>query len=207
MKSLTRSAAGLLLLALCLPSLAGASSAPATHEFRLDNGLKLIVREDHRAPVVVSQLWYKVGSSYETPGKTGLSHALEHMMFKGSAKLGPGESSRVLRELGAEENAFTSDDYTAYYQVLASDRLSVAFELEADRLASLRLPPEEFKREIEVIKEERRLRTEDNPSAKAYERFQALAFPASGYHTPTIGWMADLERMTVEALRAWYETW
>ena len=126
MKSLTRSAASLLLLALCLPSLAGASSAPATHEFRLDNGLKLIVREDHRAPVVVSQLWYKVGSSYETPGKTGLSHALEHMMFKGSAKLGPGESSRVLRELGAEENAFTSDDYTAYYQVLASDRLSVA---------------------------------------------------------------------------------
>ena len=207
MKSLTRSAASLLLLALCLPSLADASSAPATHEFRLDNGLKLIVREDHRAPVVVSQLWYKVGSSYETPGKTGLSHALEHMMFKGSAKLGPGESSRVLRELGAEENAFTSDDYTAYYQVLASDRLSVAFELEADRLASLRLPPEEFKREIEVIKEERRLRTEDNPSAKAYERFQALAFPASGYHTPTIGWMADLERMTVEELRAWYETW
>ena len=207
MKSLTRSAASLLLLALCLPSLAGASSAPATHEFRLDNGLKLIVREDHRAPVVVSQLWYKVGSSYETPGKTGLSHALEHMMFKGSAKLGPGESSRVLRELGAEENAFTSDDYTAYYQVLASDRLSVAFELEADRLASLRLPPEEFKREIEVIKEERRLRTEDNPSAKAYERFQALAFPASGYHTPTIGWMADLERMTVEELRSWYETW
>lgn len=207
MKSLTRSAASLLLMALCLPSLAGASSAPATHEFRLDNGLKLIVREDHRAPVVVSQLWYKVGSSYETPGKTGLSHALEHMMFKGSAKLGPGESSRVLRELGAEENAFTSDDYTAYYQVLASDRLSVAFELEADRLASLRLPPEEFKREIEVIKEERRLRTEDNLSAKAYERFQALAFPASGYHTPTIGWMADLERMTVEELRAWYETW
>ena len=207
MKSLTRSAASLLLMVLCLPSLAGASSAPATHEFRLDNGLKLIVREDHRAPVAVSQLWYKVGSSYETPGKTGLSHALEHMMFKGSAKLGPGESSRILRELGAEENAFTSDDYTAYYQVLASDRLSVAFELEADRLASLRLPPEEFKREIEVIKEERRLRTEDNPSAKAYERFQALAFPASGYHTPTIGWMADLERMTVEELRAWYETW
>ncbi len=207
MKSLTRSAAGLLLMALCLPSLASASTAPATHEFKLDNGLKLIVREDHRAPVVVSQLWYKVGSSYETPGKTGLSHALEHMMFKGSAKLGPGESSRILRELGAEENAFTSDDYTAYYQVLASDRLSVAFELEADRLASLRLPPEEFKREIEVIKEERRLRTEDNPSAKAYERFQALAFPASGYHTPTIGWMADLERMTVEELRAWYETW
>lgn len=207
MKSLIRSATGLLVLALCLPSLGNATTAQATHEFRLDNGLKVIVREDHRAPVVVSQIWYKVGSSYETPGKTGLSHALEHMMFKGSAKLGPGEASRVLRELGAEENAFTSDDYTAYYQVLARDRLPVAFELEADRLASLRLPPEEFKREIEVIKEERRLRTEDNPSAKAYERFQALAFPASGYHTPTIGWMADLERMSVEELRAWYEAW
>jgi zinc protease len=212
MKLLTRSTAGLFLTALLLsnhslPALAAATAEPSTHEFMLDNGLKLIVREDHRAPVVVSQLWYKVGSSYETPGKTGLSHALEHMMFKGSAKLGPGESSRVLRELGAEENAFTSNDYTAYYQVLARDRLSVAFELEADRLASLRLPPEEFTREIEVIKEERRLRTDDKPSAKAFERFQAMAFPASGYHTPTIGWMADLERMTVEELRAWYEAW
>jgi zinc protease len=212
MKLLTRSTTGLFLTALLLsnlslPVLAAATAEPSTHEFILDNGLKLIVREDHRAPVVVSQLWYKVGSSYETPGKTGLSHALEHMMFKGSGKLGPGEASKVLRELGAQENAFTSNDYTAYYQVLARDRLSVAFELEADRLASLRLPPEEFTREIEVIKEERRLRTDDNPAAKAFERFQAMAFPASGYHTPTIGWMADLERMTVQELRAWYEAW
>lgn len=212
MKSRTQNAVGLLLAALLLsqlslPALAASAPAQNTHEFTLDNGLKLIVREDHRAPVVVSQLWYKVGSSYETPGKTGLSHALEHMMFKGSDKLGPGESSRILRELGAEENAFTSDDYTAYYQVLARDRLSVAFELEADRLASLRLPPAEFAREIEVIKEERRLRTDDKPSAKAFERFQAMAFPASGYGNPTIGWMSDLERMTVQELRAWYEAW
>jgi len=207
MKMIAHRTAGLLLGALSVPLLALAAEPQPTHEFSLDNGLKVIVREDHRAPVVVSQLWYKVGSSYETPGQTGLSHALEHMMFKGSRKLGPGEASRVLRELGAEENAFTSDDYTAYYQVLARDRLGVAFELEADRLASLRLPPEEFVREIEVIKEERRLRTEDNPSAKAFERFKALAYPASGYHTPTIGWMADLKRMSVEELRAWYETW
>lgn len=157
--------------------------------------------------MVVSQVWYKVGSSYETPGQTGLSHALEHMMFKGSEKLGPGEASRILRDLGAEENAFTSDDYTAYYQVLARDRLPVAFELEADRMASLRLPADEFSREIEVIKEERRLRTDDQPTAKAYERFNAMAYPASGYHTPTIGWMADLERMTVEDLRHWYQSW
>ncbi|MFC5694923.1 M16 family metallopeptidase [Pseudomonas sp. GCM10022186] len=207
MKAIARQAAGLLCCALCLPVLALAADNQPTHEFTLDNGLKVVVREDHRAPVVVSQLWYKVGSSYETPGQTGLSHALEHMMFKGSRKLGPGEASRILRELGAEENAFTSDDYTAYYQVLARDRLGVAFELEADRLASLKLPPEEFNREIEVIKEERRLRTDDKPTAKAFERFKAMAYPASGYHIPTIGWMADLNRMKVEELRHWYESW
>jgi len=201
-----RRAAALLFAALYLPLVTAADIQP-THEFFLDNGLKVIVREDHRAPVVVSQLWYKVGSSYETPGQTGLSHALEHMMFKGSRKLGAGEASRILRELGAEENAFTSDDYTAYYQVLARDRLAVAFELEADRLASLKLPADEFAREIEVIKEERRLRTDDKPSSLAYERFKAMAYPASGYHTPTIGWMDDLDRMTIEELRAWYQAW
>src|SRR5690606_37259070 len=118
----------------------------------------------------VSQVWDKVGSSYETPGQTGLSHVLEHMRLKGSAKLGPGAASRILRELGAEENAFTSDAYTAYYQVLARDRLAVALEMEADRMASLRLPPEEFAREIEAIKEERRLRVDDKPNSLAYER-------------------------------------
>ena len=207
MTRLARRYAGLLLSAICIPLAALAAEPQPTHEFVLDNGLKVIVREDHRAPVVVSQLWYKVGSSYETPGQTGLSHALEHMMFKGSRKLGPGEASRILRDLGAEENAFTSDDYTAYYQVLSRDRLAVAFELEADRLASLKLPADEFAREIEVIKEERRLRTDDKPTSLAYERFKAMAYPASGYHTPTIGWMADLERMTVEELRAWYQAW
>ena len=144
MNALARRAAGLLLSTVCLPLSALAADPQPTHEFTLDNGLKVVVREDHRAPVVVSQVWYKVGSSYETPGQTGLSHALEHMMFKGSEKVGPGEASLILRDLGAEENAFTSDDYTAYYQVLARDRLGVAFELEADRMASLRLPADEF---------------------------------------------------------------
>ncbi|MDB6143266.1 MAG: ptrA 1 [Pseudomonas sp.] len=207
MNALARRAAGLLLSAVCLPLTALAADPQPTHEFTLDNGLKVVVREDHRAPVVVSQIWYKVGSSYETPGQTGLSHALEHMMFRGSKNVGPGQASLILRDLGAEENAFTSDDYTAYYQVLARDRLGVAFELEADRMANLLLPAEQFSREIEVIKEERRLRTEDKPSAKAYERFKAMAYPASGYHTPTIGWMADLERMKVEELRHWYQAW
>jgi len=207
MNAIARRSLGLLFGALCVPLAAFASPAQPTHEFTLDNGLKVVVREDHRAPVVVSQLWYKVGSSYETPGSTGLSHALEHMMFKGSRKFGPGEASRVLRELGAEENAFTSDDYTAYYQVLASDRLGVALELEADRLAGLKLPADEFDKEIEVIKEERRLRTDDRPSSLAYERFKAMAYPASGYSIPTIGWMADLERMHIDELRAWYRKW
>lgn len=207
MNALARRAAGLLLSTLCLPLAALAADPQPTHEFILDNGLKVVVREDHRAPVVVSQIWYKVGSSYETPGQTGLSHALEHMMFKGSSKVGPGEASLILRDLGAEENAFTSDDYTAYYQVLARDRLGVALELEADRMASLRLPADEFSREIEVIKEERRLRTDDKPMGKAFERFKAMAYPASGYHTPTIGWMADLDRMKIEELRHWYQSW
>lgn len=207
MNATARRSLGLLFSLFCVPLTALASTAQPTHEFTLDNGLKVIVREDHRAPVVVSQLWYKVGSSYETPGSTGLSHALEHMMFKGSAKLGPGEASEVLRQLGAEENAFTSDDYTAYYQVLASDRLPVALELEADRLASLQLPAAEFDKEIEVIKEERRLRTDDRPSSKAFEQFKAMAYPASGYSIPTIGWMADLERMHIDELRAWYKKW
>ncbi|MFO6216418.1 M16 family metallopeptidase, partial [Pseudomonas aeruginosa] len=207
MKTPARRRVGLLLASLCLPLFAQAAETQPTHEFSLDNGLKVIVREDHRAPVVVSQLWYRIGSSYETPGLTGLSHALEHMMFKGSRKLGPGEASRVLRDLGAEENAFTTDDYTAYYQVLARDRLPVALEMEADRMAHLSLPADQFKSEIEVIKEERRLRTDDNPNALAFERFKAAAYPASGYHTPTIGWMADLQRMTIDDLRHWYESW
>ena len=125
MTMISKRTTALLLSILCLPLSAFAAAPQPTHEFSLDNGLKVIVREDHRAPVVVSQLWYKVGSSYESPGQTGLSHALEHMMFKGSQKVGPGEASLILRELGAQENAFTSDDYTAYYQVLARDRLPV----------------------------------------------------------------------------------
>jgi len=207
MTALSRRLAGLLAGLACYSMAAAALAAQPTHEYTLANGLKVIVREDHRAPVAVSQLWYKVGSSYEGPGQTGLSHVLEHMMFKGSSKLGPGEASRVLRDLGAEENAFTSDDYTAFYQVLARDRLPVALEMEADRMATLALPESEFTREIEVIKEERRLRTDDKPSQKAFELFKAAAYPSSSYRTPTIGWMADLQRTTVEDARDWYRTW
>lgn len=176
-----------------------------THEFTLDNGLKVVVREDHRAPVVVSQLWYKVGSSHEPPGKTGMSHALEHMMFKGSENIAPGQASKILSSLGAQENAFTSRDYTAYYQVLSRDQLAVALELEAERMHLLSLPEDEVMREMQVIKEERRLRVDDNPNSLAYERFMTQAHMASPYAQPVIGWMHDLDRLTVADLRAWYE--
>ena len=194
---------------LLLVGLAGSTHASdtrqPTHEFTLDNGLKVIVREDHRAPVVVSQLWYRVGSSYEPPGRTGLSHALEHMMFKGSERLAPGQASRLLSSLGAQENAFTGRDYTAYYQILSRDQLAIALELEAERMHNLTLPEDEFLREMEVIKEERRLRVDDNPNSLAYERFLSQAYMASPYAQPVIGWMHDLERLTVEDMREWYD--
>src|SRR5690606_398581 len=176
-----------------------------THEFTLDNGLKVIVREDHRAPVVVSQLWYRVGSSYEPPGRTGLSHALEHMMFKGSERLAPGQASRLLSSLAAQENAFTGRDYTADYQTPSPEHLPIALELEAERMHEPPLPGDECLREMEVIKEARPLRVEDNPSRLAYERFLSQASMASPYGQPVIGWMHDLDRLTVGDMREWYQ--
>jgi len=185
-------------------SLAGAQEV---QEYVLNNGLKLLVKEDHRAPVVVSQVWYKVGSSYEHDGITGVSHALEHMMFKGTRKYGEGEFSRIIAENGGNENAFTADDYTGYYQMMEKSRLPISFELEADRMRNLTLPAEAFEKEIEVVKEERRLRTEDNPNAAMREVAAATAFQTSPYRQPIIGWMADLDSMKVEQLRDWYKLW
>ena len=176
-------------------------------EYRLDNGMKLIVKPDRRAPIVVSQVWYKVGASYEPDGITGVSHVLEHMMFKGTEAHGPNEFSRIISENGGEENAFTGDDYTAYFQTLANDRLEVALELEADRMRNLTLAPEEFAKEVEVVKEERRLRTEDKPTSLTYEQFQAVAYRSLPYGRPVIGWMNDLENMTVTDLEHWYRLW
>jgi zinc protease len=182
-------------------------AAGAVHEYQLDNGLKLIVKEDHRAPVVVSQVWYRVGASYEYDGITGVSHVLEHMMFKGTDAHPPGEFSRIIAANGGNENAFTSSDYTAYFQNLEQSRLPVSFELEADRMRNLHLQDEEFQKEIKVVMEERRLRTEDKPAALTYELFNAAAFTSSSARIPTIGWMNDLENMQLEDLQAWYERW
>lgn len=176
-------------------------------EYQLENGLKILVKEDHRAPVVVSQIWYKVGSSYEYEGITGISHALEHMMFKGTEKHAPGEFSRIISENGGQENAFTGIDYTAYFQTLESSRLSISMELEADRMQHLIIQEDEFDKEIEVVKEERRWRTEDKPQSFTYEVAMSTAFQTGPYRNPIVGWMSDLDNMTVEDLRKWYQQW
>ncbi|MBZ0091537.1 MAG: insulinase family protein [Sulfuricellaceae bacterium] len=191
------------LLALSWPLAAGA----AVHEYRLDNGLKLLVKEDHRAPVVVSQVWYKAGSMDEFNGTTGVAHVLEHMMFKGTAKVPAGEFSKRIAAAGGSENAFTNRDYTAYFQTLEKSKLPLAFELESDRMAHLSLADGEFAKEIKVVMEERRMRTEDNPQSKVYEQLVATAFEANPYHHPVIGWMDDLEHMTAADARAWYRRW
>jgi len=178
-----------------------------THEFQLRNGLKIIVKEDHRAPIVVSQIWYKVGSSYEHSGITGVSHVLEHMMFKGTKKYPAGEFSRIISINGGRENAFTGQDYTAYFQQLEKSRLAISFKLEADRMSNLKLNAEEFAKEVQVVMEERRLRTDDDPQSKLYEQFSASAFVSSPYHHPIIGWMEDLKNMEVDDLQQWYQQW
>ena len=177
------------------------------HETKLTNGMKILVKEDHRAPVVVSQVWYKVGSSYENLGITGVSHVLEHMMFKGTAKYAAGEFSRIIAENGGSENAFTGRDYTAYFQQLEKSRLPISLQLEADRMHNLTLPAEEFNKELAVVMEERRLRTDDNPRALTGEQFYATAFVSSPYQNPIIGWMNDLKNLSVEDLRGWYRRW
>jgi zinc protease len=192
---------------ICSLTIASAQGEPKAAEHILANGLKVLVKEDHRSPVVVSQVWYKVGSSYEPGGITGISHMLEHMMFKGTDKHPVGEFSRIIAENGGDENAFTGQDYTAYFQTMAVDKLSVSLELEADRMRNLHLLPEELKKELQVVTEERRMRTEDNPQGKMQEHFNAMAYSNSPYKHPVIGWPADIAAYTVEDLQAWYQRW
>lgn len=196
----------LYILPFCLPLMVMAAN-PDTHERVLGNGLKVLVKEDHRSPVVVSQVWYKVGSSYEPGGITGASHMLEHMMFKGTDKHPAGEFSKIIAQNGGDENAFTGHDYTAYFQTMNQSKLAVSFELEADRMRNLHLLPEELKKELEVVHEERRMRTDDQPRAKAQEHFMAMAFSNSPYKHPVIGWPADIENYQVADLQAWYQRW
>jgi zinc protease len=177
------------------------------HQQVFANGMKILVKEDHRAPVVVSQVWYKVGGSYEPGGITGISHMLEHMMFKGTQQYPAGEFSRIIAENGGQENAFTGSDYTAYFQTLEKSRLEISFKLEADRMRNLDLKAEELEKELQVVTEERRMRTEDKPRAKMQEQFNAVAFTNSPYRNPVIGWPSDIANYKIEDLQAWYQQW
>jgi zinc protease len=174
-------------------------------ETLLPNGLKVILLENPKAPLVTFQVWYRVGSRNEACGKTGLSHVLEHMMFKGTEKVGPEEFSRIIQENGGNLNAFTSYDNTAYFENLSSDRIQVAIDLESDRMQNLVLRQEDFRTERMVVVEERRLRTEDNPQAFLLEQMMATAFQIHPYHWPIIGWMEDLSRLTLEDLKSYYQ--
>jgi zinc protease len=190
-----------------LISIAEAGLRENVFETVLPNGLKVILLENHKAPLVTFQVWYRVGSRNEAWGKTGLSHMLEHMMFKGTEKVGPGEFSRIIQENGGNDNAFTSHDYTAYFENLSSDRIQVTIDLESDRMQSLTLREEDFRTERMVVMEERRLRTEDNPQAALTEQIMATAFQVSPYHWPIIGWMEDIARYTLEDLKVYYRTY
>jgi zinc protease len=182
-------------------------SAVDVHERRLANGFKTLVKVDRRSPVVVSMVWYRVGSIDEANGYTGLSHVLEHMMFKGTGELAPGEFSKTIARAGGRDNAFTSKDYTAYHQRLPKEQLPLAIRLEADRMANLVLSEEEFAREIRVVMEERRQRVEDNPSALLYEQLFAAALMVNPERRPIIGWMNDLENLRIDDVKAWYQAW
>ena len=184
-----------------------AAACANPYEKTLANGLRVIVKEDHRAPTVVHMVWYRVGAIDEVDGASGVAHVLEHMMFKGTAKVGPGEFSKQVAALGGRDNAFTSLDYTAYFQQVPKRALPRMMALEADRMANLKLDAKEFAQEIKVVMEERRLRTEDDPQSLLHERMNAVAFQAHPYRRPVIGWMNDLENMTYRDAQDWYRRW
>ena len=196
----------LVVLVLLSTAHAGIKFSDRVEEYRLENGLKVILIEDNRSPSVVNSIWYKVGSSDEVPGKTGVSHILEHMMFKGTENLGPGEFSSIVKKMGGTENAFTSKDFTGYFQKVHKSDLERCIELESDRLRNLNLDLNQIKKEINVVKEERRLRTDDNPVSKTFEKIMINAFGMNNYGIPIIGTMGDIENTTKKDLQNWYKS-
>ena len=198
------------LLAALLPLFFTAVAAQTTQkveQFTLSNGLTVIVKPDRRAPTAAHMLWVRVGSIDEVDGTSGVAHVLEHMLFKGTATTKPGDFSRSVAALGGRDNAFTSRDATGYHQQIPSNKLEDVMRLEADRFASNQWVDDEFKREIEVVKEERRSRTEESPRALMYEAATALTFTASPYRRPIVGWMSDLDAMTPQDAREFYQRW
>jgi zinc protease len=173
----------------------------------LPNGLKVLLKEEHKAPVVTFQIWYKVGSRNERLGTTGMSHVLEHLMFKGTKKNGPKTFSQTVQRNGGNDNAFTSKDYTAYFENFAQDRIGISLDLESDRMQNLLIEPREFLSERDVVKEERRMRTEDDPVNTMVEQMMSVAFSAHPYQWPVIGWMSDLNSITRDDLYSHYRTY
>ncbi len=205
-----RTTLGLFSLCAALLSPLGAWAAVGTDntfETTLANGMRVVVREDHRAPTAVQMVWYRVGSIDERDGVTGVAHVTEHMMFKGTPSVGPGEFNRRVAAVGGRDNAFTSTDYTAYFQQVPATQLKTVMALEADRMRHLTLEPAGYSKEIQVIMEERRMRTDDQSSARLHEAMNAVAWQAHPYRRPVIGWMSDLEQMTVADVRDWYRRW
>ena len=183
------------------------SAQAAVTDVTLDNGMRVIVQEDHRAPVMVSQVWYRAGSMDEFNGTTGVAHVLEHMMFRGTKTVPPGEFSKRIAAAGGRENAFTNRDHTAYFQQMQKDRLELAMQLESDRMANLVIRDDLFAKEMQVVMEERRLRTDDQPQSVVYEHLMAAAYQESPYRRPVIGWMDDLQHLTAQDARDWYTRW
>ncbi len=173
--------------------------------FFLKNGMQVVVIPDRRAPVVTHMVWYKVGAADEDPGQSGNAHFLEHLMFKGTKNFGPGEFSKIIAQNGGQENAFTSQDYTGYYQRVAADRLPLMMKMEADRMRNLVLSEENVRPELEVIKEERRSRTDNRPSGRLGEQLNAVFYLAHPYGTPVIGWPADIAALNRETALAFYK--
>jgi zinc protease len=198
-----------LVLSICLslPASEVRANKADTHEYQFKNGLRLIVREDRRAPTVAHMVWYRAGSMDEVNGKTGVAHVLEHMMFKGTKTVKSGDFSRMVAAVGGRENAFTARDFTGYFQQIEKSKLADVMRLEADRMANLNFSDEEFNKEIQVVMEERRLRTEDNPTSLMQELMMATAFISSPYRHPIIGWMDDLQNMKANDARQWYRDW
>ena len=178
-----------------LPGLLTAAQANP-YETTLKNGLRVIVKEDRRAPTAAQMVWYRIGSMDEVDGASGVAHVLEHMMFKGTPSVGPGEFNKRVAAAGGRDNAFTSRDYTAYFQQVPKEKLPEIMQLEADRMRHLNVDAKEFAQEIKVVMEERRMRTDDNPQSKLFEQMNAVAFQAHPYRRPIIGWMNDLENMS-----------
>lgn len=176
-------------------------------QYKLANGLTVIVKPDRRAPTAVHMLYVRVGAMDEVDGASGVAHVLEHMLFKGTRTTKPGEFSRLVAALGGRENAFTTRDVTGYFQQIPASRLEDVMRLEADRFANNQWPDEEFKRELEVVKEERRSRTEESPRAQLFEQLSATVYQASPYRRPVVGWMNDLEAMTPADAREFYRRW